>query len=64
VITGLSELTLAARDPDALARFYSGCFGLRAISREDDRVWHFAFTVEPGGLERIERGRTVRALED
>lgn len=90
MITGLSELTLAARDPDALERFYTGCFGLRVISREDDRIWlsagdrariglwrpgrkefgdeggahvHFAFTVEPGSLERIERHLRAAGIE-
>ncbi len=90
VITGLSELTLTARDPDALASFYTGCFGLRVISREDDRIWlsagdrarlglwrpgkkefgdeggvhvHFAFTVEPGGLDRIERELRSAGIE-
>jgi catechol-2,3-dioxygenase len=39
MITGFSELTLESADPDALARFYIGCFGLRVLSREDDRIW-------------------------
>src|SRR4051794_32553850 len=90
VITGLSELTLNAHQPDVLARFYTGCFGLREISREDDRIWlsvgeharlglwkpgpkefgdeggahvHFAFAVEPGGLERIERALRAAGVE-
>ena len=32
-VTGLAELTLQARDPVALARFYVGAFGLRDRSR-------------------------------
>ncbi len=39
MVTGFSELTLEARDPDALARFYCECFGLRTLAREDDRIW-------------------------
>ena len=39
MITGFSELTLEARDPSALARFYAECFGLTELSREGDRVW-------------------------
>jgi catechol-2,3-dioxygenase len=38
-VTGLSELTLEARDPVALARFYSDAFGLSEIERSRDRVW-------------------------
>jgi catechol-2,3-dioxygenase len=38
-ITGFSELTLEARDPFALARFYIDCFGLNELSRDPDRVW-------------------------
>jgi catechol-2,3-dioxygenase len=38
-ITGFSELTLEARDPSALARFYQECFGLTELSRERGRVW-------------------------
>jgi catechol-2,3-dioxygenase len=39
IITGFSELTLESRDPEALAEFYVGCFGLRELAREDDRIW-------------------------
>ena len=38
-VTGLAELTLEARDPAALARFYSDAFGLPEIERSRDRVW-------------------------
>lgn len=38
-ITGFAELTLEARDPAALAGFYTECFGLPELSREDDRIW-------------------------
>lgn len=38
-ITGFSELTLEARDPSALARFYIDCFGLTELSSAPDRVW-------------------------
>ena len=38
-VTGLAEVTLAAREPDGLARFYVDMFRLREISRDDDRVW-------------------------
>jgi catechol-2,3-dioxygenase len=36
---GFCELTLEARDPDELARFYRVVFGWRELSREDDRIW-------------------------
>jgi catechol-2,3-dioxygenase len=39
MVTGFSELTLESSDPAALARFYADCFGLRVLSREDDRIW-------------------------
>ena len=39
MITGFSELTLESADPEALARFYVHGFGLRELSREDDRIW-------------------------
>jgi catechol-2,3-dioxygenase len=39
MITGFSELTLESADPEALARFYVDCFGLRVLSRDDDRIW-------------------------
>ena len=38
-VTGLAEITLEARDPDALARFYVDAFGLSELSRGRDRVW-------------------------
>jgi catechol-2,3-dioxygenase len=39
MITGFSELTLESPDPGALARLYVDCFGLRELSRDDDRIW-------------------------
>ena len=36
---GFCELTLEARDPDALAGFYKDVFGWEQLSREADRVW-------------------------
>jgi catechol-2,3-dioxygenase len=39
IVTGFSELTLEARDPEALAQFYVKCFGLRRLASEDDRIW-------------------------
>jgi catechol-2,3-dioxygenase len=36
---GFAELTIEVRDLDLLERFYSGCFGLRVLAREDDRIW-------------------------
>jgi catechol-2,3-dioxygenase len=39
MVDGFAELTLEARDPRALEAFYSDAFGLRAISREHDRIW-------------------------
>ena len=38
-VSGLCELTLQVRDLEALERFYTECFGLRVLKREDDRVW-------------------------
>jgi catechol-2,3-dioxygenase len=38
-VTGLAELTLQARDPVALASFYTDAFGLPEIDRSRDRVW-------------------------
>jgi catechol-2,3-dioxygenase len=39
LVHGICELTLETRDRDALARFYGEAFGLRVLSREDDRTW-------------------------
>lgn len=36
---GFAELTIEARDLEALERFYRDVFGLRVLAREDDRVW-------------------------
>ena len=36
---GFAELTIEARDLEALERFYRDVFGLRVLTREDDRVW-------------------------
>ena len=36
---GLCELTLEARDLGRMEAFYTECFGLEVLSREDDRVW-------------------------
>ena len=36
---GICELTLEARDPRALARFYERVFDLPVLAEEDDRVW-------------------------
>jgi catechol-2,3-dioxygenase len=38
-VTGFCELTLQARNPIALARFYTEFFELGELSREEDRVW-------------------------
>jgi catechol-2,3-dioxygenase len=38
-VEGFAELTLEARDPGALAAFYTRCFGLTELSREEDRIW-------------------------
>jgi catechol-2,3-dioxygenase len=37
--SGFCELTLQARDPDALARFYKEIFGWEELSSGDDRTW-------------------------
>jgi catechol-2,3-dioxygenase len=39
VITGLCEVTLRARDVDALERFYADALGLDVVSRDSDRIW-------------------------
>jgi catechol-2,3-dioxygenase len=36
---GFCELTLEARDPAALAAFYTDVFGWSEVSRQPDRVW-------------------------
>jgi catechol-2,3-dioxygenase len=36
---GFCELTLEARDPATLARFYTALFGWSELSRRDDRIW-------------------------
>ncbi len=37
--SGICELTLEARDLARLERFYTDAFGMKTISRQDDRVW-------------------------
>jgi catechol-2,3-dioxygenase len=39
MITGLCEVTLRARDLDALERFYAEALGLDVLSRDEDRIW-------------------------
>jgi catechol-2,3-dioxygenase len=39
MITGLCEVTLRARDLQALQRFYSDALGLEVIARDGDRIW-------------------------
>jgi catechol-2,3-dioxygenase len=36
---GVCELTLEARDLRLMEAFYTSAFGLKVLSREDDRVW-------------------------
>jgi catechol-2,3-dioxygenase len=36
---GLCELTLETRDLERMEAFYTRCFGLVVLSREQDRVW-------------------------
>lgn len=36
---GFCELTLEARDPEALAAFYSEVFGWEQLSSQPDRIW-------------------------
>jgi len=36
---GFAELTLQARDPEALERFYVELLGLEVLTRENDRTW-------------------------
>jgi catechol-2,3-dioxygenase len=36
---GFCELTLEARDPDALGDFYTDVFGWTELSRQPDRLW-------------------------
>jgi catechol-2,3-dioxygenase len=38
-VDGFAEVTLQARDPEALQRFYGEALGLEVLSCEDDRVW-------------------------
>ncbi|HSJ16640.1 MAG TPA: VOC family protein [Solirubrobacterales bacterium] len=44
-VSGFAEITLEARDPEALASFHRDAFGLAEISREPDRTW---LAVGPG----------------
>jgi catechol-2,3-dioxygenase len=39
LVRGFAELTLEARDPAVLERFYCEALGLEVLAREDDRVW-------------------------
>jgi len=39
MVSGFAEVTLEARDPAQLARFYVRGFGLTELSRERDRIW-------------------------
>jgi len=39
MIDSFAELTLQARDPRRLERFYREAFGFETLAREDDRVW-------------------------
>jgi catechol-2,3-dioxygenase len=36
---GLCELTLEAHDLDRMEAFYTRCFGLEVLSRDEDRIW-------------------------
>ncbi len=36
---GICELTLEAREPEALEAFYTDAFGLSVLAREPERVW-------------------------
>ena len=36
---GFAELTLAAEDPESVARFYSEVFGMRRLGADRDRIW-------------------------
>ena len=38
-VSGIAELTLEVRDLEKLERFYTDCFGLRVLKRDDDRIW-------------------------
>jgi catechol-2,3-dioxygenase len=49
-VTGFAELTLAAREPKRLARFYAAAFDLCEIARDDDRIWLAAGTRARLGL--------------
>jgi catechol-2,3-dioxygenase len=39
MLDGFAELTLQAREREALERFYTQVLGLDVLSREDDRTW-------------------------
>ena len=51
-VTGFAELTLEARDPEGLARFYARAFGMTGISRE-----RTASGWPPGGVLAWDCGR-------
>jgi catechol-2,3-dioxygenase len=39
MIDSFAEVTLEARDPHRLERFYRRAFGFETLAREEDRVW-------------------------
>jgi catechol-2,3-dioxygenase len=39
LLNGICELTLEAREPAELERFYREILGCEVLSREDDRIW-------------------------
>ena len=39
LLDGICELTLEAREPAELERFYREVLGCRVLAREDDRIW-------------------------
>lgn len=38
-VTAIGELTLAVRDPEAVASFYEAAFGLKRLADDEDRIW-------------------------
>ena len=47
-IDGFAELTLLARDPQALASFYTQVVGLELLDPQEDRIW-----LKVGGRARL-----------
>ena len=65
---GFCELTLEARDPEALAGFYRSVFGWAELSKQHDRIWlacgdRSRLGLWTRGRKEPRGGRSVRSNE-